>query len=176
MRYNALLICSISRSDVYLVDMFENSFSAKGFNYFTIGKNPSIEIDLDYIKKSIKLYDIIVIIINNQKNLSIIREILQDNIIFLNLKKRPVIVVSSPELINILKEKSTFSVIVDKLRHYEMEDITSQIEKLVDKIKDVVDKRELQKSLGTLGLILGGIGIGAGLLFYLFKDEDEGNE
>lgn len=176
MRYNALLICSVFRSDIYLVDMFENSFSTKGFNYFTVGKNPSIDIDLDYIKKNIKLCDIIVIIITNQENLSIIRQILEDNIIFLNLKKRPVIVVSSPQLINILKQKSTFSVIVNKLHHYDMEHITSQIEQLVDKIKDVVDKRELQKSLGTLGLIIGGIGIGAGLLFYLFKDEDETNE
>lgn len=57
-----------------------------------------------------------------------------------------------------------------------MEDISPQIEQLVVKIKDIVDKRELQKSLGALGLILGGIGIGAGLLFNLFKDEDEGDE
>jgi len=176
MTYNALLICSVSRSDFYLVDMFENSFSAKGFNYFTVGKNPSIDIDLDFIKKSIELCNIIVIVITNQKYLTIIRQILEDNLIILNLKRRPVIVVSSPELINILKEKSTFSVIVDKLHQYEMEDISPQIEQLVLKIKDIVDKRELQKSLGALGLILGGIGIGAGLLFYLFKDEDEGDE
>jgi len=176
MAYNALLICSVSSSDSYLIDMFENSFSVKGFDYITIGKNPYIDIDLDYIKENVNKFDIIVIVITNSKYIDIIKQILEDNIIFFTIKKRPVIVVSTPDLIDLLRSKSTISVIVDRLFQYQLEEIKPQIEKLVEKIKDVIDKRKFQESLGTLGLILGGIGIGAGLLFYLFRDKDDDNE
>ena len=174
--YNALIICSISKSDAYIIDIFENSFSNQGFEYTTIGKNPYIEIDLKYIQEIISSFDVIFIVITNPKYLNYIKSILDDNIIILNLKKRPVIVLSTQEIVEVLKEKSTFSFIINQLHMYQINEIQTQITKVTEKIKDIVDKRKFSEDIGTLGLILGGIGIGVGLLFYLFKDKGEDDE
>ena len=176
MVYNALILCSISKSDAYVIDMFEKSFSNQGFDYTTIGKNPYIEINLKYIQEIISSFDVIFIVITNPKYLNFVKSILNDNTIILNIKKRPVIVLSTQEIVEELKEKSTFSFIINQLHMYQINEIQPQITEITEKVKDIVDRRKFTEELGTLGLILGGIGIGVGLLFYLFKDEEENDE
>lgn len=174
MPYNALIICSIKRSDIYLVDMIENSLTNQGFDSNIIGKNPHINLEPEYIQELVEISTVFIIIITNAKHFDIINNVLSNNIsLILKRKRKPVMLISTEKLVNQLKDKSSLAIIVKKIKKYEILEVQSEMEKHILKFKDLVDETQMVKDLGTLGLILSGIGIGAGLLFYLMGDEDE---
>lgn len=60
-----MILCSTSRSDSTIIDMVENAFSNQGFETISIGRNPYVKIELNYLKEVLETSNIIVIIITN---------------------------------------------------------------------------------------------------------------
>lgn len=173
MPYKVLLLCSISVNDTYIIEMLEKSLSAQDFEYITIGKNPYVDLDKDILLKSLNWFDVLLIVITNVKYVNLINKILEDNIIFLSLKKKPVMLISSPEIIKNLRNRATHTEVYNTFQNYPILEIQPKINEIVLKLKDIIDRRKDQEALASLGLIAGGIAIGAGLLFYLFGGNDE---
>ncbi len=175
MTHIALILCSTSRSDSNIIDMVDNVFSNQGFETISIGRNPYVKIELNYLKEILEASNIIVIIITNTYNLDIINEVLKKNYTIFSIKKKPVMVFCEPFLYNELKKRGSHPFILNHLYTYPIDELEENIEIYVKEFKNSVDSREFAKDVGKIGLILGGIGIGVGLLFSLFKGED-GNE
>lgn len=175
MPYNALILCSIRRSDSNIVDMVENSFSKHGFEFVSIGENPYIEIEINYLEEILKISNVIVIVITTTTNLELINEILKHNYIIFNIKKKPVMVFCEPILYNELMNRGDYPFILKHLHTYPIDELRKNIEIYVSQFKNDVDTIEFIKDIGKIGLVLGGISVGLGLLFSLFKgvDEDE---
>ena len=176
MTYIALILCSTLRSDSNIIDMVENVFSNQGFETISIGRNPYVKIELNYLKEVLEDSNIIVIIITNSNNLDIINEVLKKNYTLFDIKKKPVMVFCEPSLYNELKNKGSHPFILNHLYTYPIDELKENIEIYVKEFKNAVDTREFVKDMGKIGLILGGIGIGVGLLFSLFKGEDENED
>ncbi|KKK99649.1 hypothetical protein LCGC14_2630660 [marine sediment metagenome] len=176
MIYNALILCSTRRSDSNIIDMVENIFSSQGFETISIGSNPYVKIELNYLEEILGTSNVIVIIITNSYNLDIINRVLKKNYTIFNIKKKPVMVFCEPFLYNELKGKGSHPFILNHLNTYPIDELTENIEIYVKEFKNAVDSREFVKDMGKIGLIFGGIGIGVGLLFSLFKGEDENED
>ena len=171
--YKILVLCSISVNDTVIVEMLEKSLISQNFEYITIGKNPYVDLEKDILIKSLNWCDVLLIVITNVKYVNIIDKILDDNTIFLNFKKKPVMLISNSETIEILRKKTTHTEIYNTFQNYSILEIQPKINDVVYKLKKIIDRRKDQKALASLGLIAGGIAIGAGLLFYLFGGSDE---
>ena len=171
-KYNCLILCSITDLDFYLIEMIENAFINQNFNTVTIGKNPFIQFEVNYITESVKNADVIVNVITNENNLDLINEILEDNKTIFNIKKKPVMLFYEESFYNKLKDKGTRSVILKQSIFYHSLDLEEKMNNFVSEFRKKVEDQILLKDLGKVGLILGGISIGVGLLFSLFKGED----
>lgn len=176
MTFIALILCSTRRSDSNIIDMVEKVFSNQGFETISIGRNPYVKIELNYLEEVLGASNIIVIIITNSNNLDIINEVLKKNYTIFNIKKKPVMVFCEPLLYNDLKNKGSHPFILNHLYTYPIDELKENIEMHVKEFKNAVDSREFVKDMGKIGLILGGIGIGVGLIFSLFKGEDENED
>lgn len=71
-----------------------------------------------------------------------------------------------------LKDKGTYSVIINRSRIYDTLELQDKIEQFVSEFNKKVQDQQFLKDLGKVSLVLGGIGIGLGLLFSLFKEDD----
>ena len=170
--YNALILCSINKSDSNIAEMIENAFFNQGFKTITIGKNPYAPINENYLLSTIHSSHVIIILLTNDNLLELINDVLIDNQTIFKIKKKPVMIFFNEELYDKLKDKGTFSVMIEYSRSYNQLDLRDKIDKFVLEFKKIVDDRELLKDLGKVGLVLGGIGIGLGLFFSLFKEDD----
>jgi len=170
--YNALILCSINRSDSRVVDMIENAFINNSFRPITIGKNPYASIDKNYLISAIKNSHVIVIVLINDNLLELINDVLIDNQGIFKIKKKPVMIFFSEDLYDKLKDKGTYSVMFKNSKYYNNLDLQDKIVKIVSVFRKIVEDQNLLKDLGKVGLILGGIGVGLGLLFSLFKEDD----
>jgi len=172
LNYNALILCSINRSDSRVVDMIENAFINNNFRPITIGKNPYASIDKKYLISTIQNSHVIVIILINDNLLELINDVLIDNQTIFKIKKKPVMIFFSENLYDKLKDKGTYSIMFKNTKYYENLDLKDKIEEFVLNFRKIVEDQNLLKDLGKVGLILGGIGVGLGLLFSLFKGDD----
>lgn len=171
-KYNCLILCSINDLESIFIEMVENALINQNFNTVTIGKNPFIKIETNYIIESVKNADVIVIVITNENNIDLINEILEDNKTIFNIKKKPILLFYDKSFYNILKDKSSYSVMINNSIFYPTSDLQEKINNFVSEFRKKVDDQKLLKDLGKIGLILGGISVGLGLLFSLFKGED----
>lgn len=171
-KYNCLILCSINDLDSHLIEMIENALLNQNFNTVTIGKNPFVQFDVNYITESVKNADVIVIVITDENNLVLINEILEDNKTIFNIKKKPVMLFYEKSFYNKLKDKGTYSVMLKQSLFYHSLDLQEKVHNFVSEFRKKVEDQTLLKDLGKIGLILGGIGIGVGLLFSLFKGDD----
>lgn len=170
--YNSLILCSIGDWESTFIDMVENAFLNQGFNTTVIGKNPYIQIDNEYILENIKKANVIVVIITNQNRIDLINEILEDNKSIFDIKKKPVMIFYDENFYTKLKDKGTYSVIINHSRIYDTLELQDKIEQFVSEFNKKVQDQQFLKDLGKVSLVLGGIGIGLGLLFSLFKEDD----
>lgn len=170
--YNALILCSIGKSDTNMVEMIENAFFNQGFRPITIGKNPYTSIDRDYLISAINSSHVIIIVLINENFLELINEVLIDNQRIFKIKKKPVMIFFNEDLHDKLKDKGTYSVMIGHSKYYNVFDLQEKMNKFASEFTQIVKDQELLKDLGKVGLILGGIGVGLGLLFSLFKGDD----
>ncbi len=170
--YNALILCSIGKSDVKMVEMIENAFFNQGFRAIAIGKNPYTSINRDYLISTIINSHVIIIVLINENYLDLINEVLLDNQSIFKTKKKPVMIFFSEDLHHKLKDKGTYSVMITHSKYSNVLDLQEKMNKFASEFTKIVKDQELLKDLGKVGLVLGGIGVGLGLLFLLFKGDD----
>ncbi len=170
--YNALILCSIKKSESSIVDMIENAFLNQGFRPFTLGKNPYASIDRKFLIDTINNSHVIVIIITHDVFLNLINEIIEDNKTIFNTKKKPIMIFYNKLFYNKLRDKGTYSVIFERSRLYSDLNLKEKINKFVAEFRNKVEDRKLLEDIGKTALVLGGIGIGLGFLFSLFKGDE----
>ncbi len=170
--YNALILCSIGKSDVKMVEMIENAFFNQGFRAITIGKDPYTSINRDYLISTISKSHVIIIILINENFLDLINEVLIDNHTIFKTKKKPVMILFNEDFHHKLKDKGTYSVMIENSKYSNVADLQEKMNKFVTEFTQIVKDQKLLKNLGKIGLVLGGIGVGLGLLFSLFKGDE----
>ncbi len=171
-KYSSLILCSINYNQSYFVEMIENGLLNQGFNTITIGKNFFAPIDKNYVIEAVNQSDVIVIIITNDIRINLINEIIEDNKTLFNIRKKPLMLFYEKNFYEALKDKGTYSVIINNSSAFIGLDLEEKIHVFIKNFKQIVEDQQLLTNLGKVGLVLGGIGIGLGLLFSIFKEED----
>ncbi len=127
--YNALILCSIGKSDIKIVEMIENAFFNQSFKAITIGKNPYASIDRDYLISAINISHVIIIVLINDSFLKLINEVLLDNQTIFKIKKKPVMIFFSEDLHSKLKDRGTYSVMIANSKYDNVFDLQEKMNK-----------------------------------------------